>query len=90
MSIRFLFLFFLFHSKKTSVNFKNLGISYSVNLFLNLVFEFYWWLIRVTLVVGLAFFGQKIFGPWWGPMNAFYCSVIVHGVVALFVGGGDT
>ena len=50
---------------------------------------FCWWLIRVPLVVGLAFC-PKILDPWWGPTNAICCFVNVDGEVLVLGSGGDT
>ena len=49
--------------------------------------EYFWWLVRVTLVIGLAFLPQN-FGLVAGPTNT-TCFVNVHGMVILLTGGGD-
>ena len=49
---------------------------------------YYWWLVRVTLVVDWRF--AKILDRWWGPMKAICHSVKVDGVGMVLAGGGDT
>ena len=40
-------------------------------------------------MVGFSCLPQNV-GPWWGLMNAIYCSVNVDGVVDVLGGSGDT
>ena len=49
-----------------------------------------WWLVKVTFSGWFQFFDIEISGSWWGPMNAFCCSVNVDWVVILLEGGGYT
>ena len=48
-----------------------------------------WWLVIVTLVVGLAF-PPNILGLWWGPTNTICHFVNIDRVVIIIEGGRDT
>ena len=49
----------------------------------------YWWLVKVTLVVGFVFC-PTILGMWWGTVNAISNSMNIDGVVVLLEVDGNT
>ena len=49
--------------------------------------KFYWWLVKVTLVVDLRFC-PKILGQWWGPTKAFRCCMNADRVGIVLAGSG--